>query len=107
MEELVSGAIGTGWNVEAGSILEQMARSGSPGSTFAKIHAGASYVSGTCYDLREEIKAGEWPGAICDRVTIEKILSDDFSEEAECNYYVARKDFLPTSWAIAFQARPI
>ncbi len=102
VEDLVSGKTGSGWGVEDGSLMQQIGRAAPAGSAFAKMHAGATY-GGTCYDFKEEIKAGEVPGSVCERVTIQKVLSDDFTETGKCNFYVASKDFLATSFAMAFQ----
>ena len=65
------------------------------------MYEGATF-GGTCYDFREDIKAGKL-GHICERLTIKKVLSDDYADTGQCNFYVARKDFLATSFAMAFQ----
>ena len=90
-----------GWSVEGGSIMEQIGRSSKEGTLFKKMYDGAT-LGGTCYDLKEEIKAGKI-GSVCERVTIQKLLSDDFSETGVCHFYVAEVDFLATSFAMAFQ----
>ena len=60
-----------GWGVEAGSIMETLGATAKPGSVFEKMHDGATY-GGTCYDFKEEIKAGKM-GSVCERVTIQKV----------------------------------
>ena len=66
------------------------------------MYDSASLLGGTCYDLRSEIKSGEL-GQVCERMTIRKVVSDDFAETGLCNFYVGTQDFLATSFAMAFQ----
>jgi hypothetical protein len=66
------------------------------------MYNGAEFTRGTCYDTKERIKIGEM-GQVCERITIQKVLSDDFGQTGVCSFYVAEKDFISTSFAMAFQ----
>lgn len=92
-----------GWAIEDGSILNQIGSTAQEGTLWARLYKDAHMV-GTCYDVKERIKRGEF-GQLCERMTIEKVLSDDFGQTGICNFYVATENFLATSFAMAFQVR--
>lgn len=100
VEELVS-QDEMGWAIESGSILEQIGSAAEADSTWGRLYKDSHQV-GTCYDVKDEIKEGQY-GQLCERMTIEKVLSDDFAETGICNYYVGTQDFLATSFSMAFQ----
>ena len=81
--------------------MEQIGRSSPPGTVYHQMHKGATY-GGTCYQVKDEIKAGKL-GSVCDSLTINLMLSEDFTETGRCHFYVAEEMFLATPFAMAFQ----
>ncbi len=106
MEDLVSGKVRPGWGIEDGGLIKEMGQTAAPGSTFAKLHAGAIYLRGACSEWMDDLKPGKYSGAVCEKVTAEKYISDDFSRTGECNFYVAKNTFLPLNFAMGFQVGP-
>ena len=68
------------------------------------MYEGATFTRGTCYDTMEDIKAGTF-GQVCERITIKKVLSDDFAKTGICSFWVGEEDFIATSFAMAFQVK--
>jgi hypothetical protein len=57
------------------------------------MHNGAMIYPGSCYTALEDIKIGT-VAHVCERLTIKKVLSDDFGKTVICSFYVA-EDTLP------------
>jgi hypothetical protein len=70
------------------------------------MHEGALFYPGSCYPALEEIKKGTF-AHVCERLTIKKVLSDDFGKTGICSFYVAEEDFVAVPFALAFQVYPV
>jgi hypothetical protein len=55
---------------------------------------------GSCYYSQHLTKAGKL-GSVCERMTIRKVISDDFGKTAVCSFYEAEDDFFAVSFALA------
>ncbi len=93
-----------GWAMEGGSILEQMGKQAANGTIFHKLYDKGVFKPSTCHGTMDKIKAGVW-GEVCEGVTIQKVLSDDFTEEAACNFYIGTEPLMSTAFAMAFRTR--
>ena len=90
------------WVFEAGSILFEIGKKSPAGSTMRHMFDGVAELNyKTCHGTRKDIKGGLY-AQTCERLTIAKTLSDDFSETGECNFHVASKNLISTSFAMAF-----
>ncbi|CAL4062684.1 unnamed protein product, partial [Meganyctiphanes norvegica] len=87
------------WAIPAGSFLYQMFYAATSG-IYKRLFDGHKHLVYDCHYSRANIKNGKY-AALCDSVAMEKILSEDFTENGECNFYKARERFksMPVSFA--------
>ncbi|XP_063867890.1 glutamate receptor ionotropic, delta-2-like isoform X2 [Scylla paramamosain] len=100
MEDLV-GQTAIPWAIESGGFLYQILYTATDG-LYKTIWDGHSARITDCYTFRQDIGDGKY-AAICDKMTMKKVMSEDFSVRGECNYYMAREDFKAMPLALAFQ----
>ncbi|XP_069988482.1 glutamate receptor ionotropic, delta-2-like [Penaeus vannamei] len=89
------------WAIESGSFLYQILYQAT-GGIYKALWDGHSERITDCYSFREDIKEGKY-AAVCDKMTMKKVMSEDYSESGECNYYMAREDFKSMPLALGFQ----
>ncbi|XP_071529502.1 glutamate receptor ionotropic, delta-1-like [Panulirus ornatus] len=89
------------WAIESGSFLYQILYQAKEG-IYKALWDGHSQRITDCYSYRHDIRAGMY-AAVCDKMTMKKVMSEDFSETGKCNYYMAREDFKAMPLALAFQ----
>lgn len=89
------------WAIESGSFFYQILYLAKAG-LYKMIWDGHSARITDCYTFRRDIGDGKY-AAICDKMTMKKVMSEDFSVRGECNYYMAREDFKAMPLALAFQ----
>ncbi|XP_068241192.1 ionotropic receptor 93a-like [Palaemon carinicauda] len=89
------------WAIESGSFLFQVLFQATSG-IYKAIWDGHSHRITDCYSYRKDIKAGVY-AAVCDKMTMKKVMSEDYSDTGECNYYMAREDWKSMPLALAFQ----
>ncbi|KAG7155580.1 Glutamate receptor 1-like 9 [Homarus americanus] len=89
------------WAIESGSFLYQILYQATDG-IYKTLWDGHSARITDCYSYRHDIGAGEY-AAVCDKMTMKKVMSEDFSATGECNFYMAREDFMSMPMALAFQ----
>ncbi|TRY80468.1 hypothetical protein TCAL_13350 [Tigriopus californicus] len=92
------------WKIETGSVLEQMSLTADPATIFGGFVRGAQPGAGTCYDNIENIENGEY-AMVCERISVEKMISDGFSKSGKCSLYSGRIAFMSLAFAMAFQVR--
>lgn len=92
------------WKIESGSVLEQMSLNADPDTVFGGFVKGAQPGAGTCYDNLENIENGEY-AMVCERMSVEKMISDGFSKSGKCSLYSGRISFMSLAFAMAFQVR--
>ncbi|XP_071743825.1 glutamate receptor ionotropic, delta-2-like [Lepeophtheirus salmonis] len=93
------------WIIEKGSILDQLGQMAAQDTTFYKLYDGAKergIIGANCVQKRKEIRNGLF-GSVCERTSIDKLISDDFSGTGECKLYVGEINLFATSFAMAFQ----
>ncbi|XP_040566786.2 glutamate receptor ionotropic, delta-2-like [Lepeophtheirus salmonis] len=93
------------WFIEKGSVLDQLGQMAAPHTTFYKLYDGAKKrgnIGANCVNKRKEIRKGLF-GSVCERTSIDKLISDDFSGTGECKLYVGEINLFATSFAMAFQ----
>ncbi|XP_047497851.1 glutamate receptor ionotropic, delta-1-like [Penaeus chinensis] len=89
------------WAIESGSFLYQILYQAT-GGIYKALWDGHSERITDCYSFREDIKGGKY-AAVCDKMTMKKVMSEDYSASGECNYYMAREDFKSMPLALGFQ----
>ncbi|XP_069937680.1 glutamate receptor ionotropic, kainate 5-like [Cherax quadricarinatus] len=89
------------WAIESGSFLFQILYQATEG-IYQALWAGHSHMITDCYTSRNDIRAGKF-AAVCDKMTMKKVMSEDFSATGMCNFYMAREDFKSMPMALAFQ----
>ncbi|XP_066973933.1 glutamate receptor ionotropic, delta-2-like isoform X2 [Macrobrachium rosenbergii] len=89
------------WAIESGSFLFQVLFQATSG-IYKAIWDGHSHRITDCYSYRQDIKAGLY-AAVCDKMTMKKVMSEDYSDTGECNFYMAREDWKSMPLALAFQ----
>ncbi|XP_042873004.1 ionotropic receptor 93a-like [Penaeus japonicus] len=89
------------WAIESGSFLYQILYQAT-GGIYKALWDGHSERITDCYSYREDIKRGKY-AAVCDKMTMKKVMSEDYSKTGECNYYMAREDFKSMPLALGFQ----
>ncbi|KAA0201892.1 Ionotropic receptor 189, partial [Hyalella azteca] len=55
----------------------------------------------SCYNSRFDIKSGNL-AVLCDYISMTKVISEEFSENASCSYYIARERFSTGSLSFVF-----
>ncbi|XP_076069323.1 glutamate receptor-like [Oratosquilla oratoria] len=92
------------WKLEAGSMMYQYYAE-STNKLAQRVFKGMSGTFGDCWSHREPIAKGEF-AAICDRTTMKKAMSWDFSTTGECHLY-ASKETIRGNFAlsVAFQIK--
>ena len=67
-------------------------------------HDGAVVIPGTCdgENYIERLKTGKY-SAICEKLTIQKVIHDDFSSTGRCNFYLMEQHLLTISFGMIFQ----
>ncbi len=68
------------------------------------MYDGATVVPSSCYGMMAEMKRRKF-GQVCERSTINSILSDDFSATGSCNFWMTQNDFATVTLAMAFQKK--
>ncbi|CAL4135189.1 unnamed protein product, partial [Meganyctiphanes norvegica] len=89
------------WAVESGSFLYQILYLATSG-IYKQIWDGHTHLITDCYSFRHDIRDGKY-AAVCDKLTMKKVMSEDFSSSGECNYYMASEDFKSMPLALGFQ----
>ncbi|KAK8735217.1 hypothetical protein OTU49_005564, partial [Cherax quadricarinatus] len=77
------------WTIESGSSFFQIVSQATEG-LYKALWTGHSHTITDCYTFRNDILAGKY-ASICDKMTMKKVMSEDFSATGECNYYMARE----------------
>ncbi|XP_045118643.1 probable glutamate receptor [Portunus trituberculatus] len=78
------------WRLEAGSMMFQYFQEAEDGVR-RQVFRGISGTIPDCYAAREDIATGRY-AAICDRTTMRKAMSWDFSTSGQCHLYMSRED---------------
>ncbi|XP_076038813.1 glutamate receptor ionotropic, delta-1-like [Oratosquilla oratoria] len=89
------------WAIESGSFLYQMLYTATSG-IYKAIWDGHTHLITDCYSFRLDIKEGTY-AAVCDKMTMKKVMSEDFSVTGDCNFYMAREDFKAMPMSLGFQ----
>eukprot|EP00094_Tigriopus_californicus_P012885 TCALIF_12458-PA protein Name:"Similar to GRIA2 Glutamate receptor 2 (Homo sapiens)" AED:0.13 eAED:0.13 QI:0/0/0/0.33/1/1/3/0/391 len=90
------------WRIQTGSVLEQLSSKADPGTVFGGFARGAKPAPSTCYDNVQHIENREY-AMICERISVEKMISDGFSKSGMCTLYSGRVSFMSLAYALAFQ----
>ena len=57
---------------------------------------------GTDKDFLEKVKSGKY-SAVCQKLTIQKLMHDDFSSGGKCNFYYIANGLFPYAFGMVFQ----
>ena len=87
--------------IEEGSVLEGIGSTAPEGSIFRELYEKSGR-TGLCAENKELIKAGEF-AETCMLAESLQLQSEDFSQSAECNLFIAQEFFLSVILAIAVQ----
>ncbi|XP_064083571.1 glutamate receptor ionotropic, delta-2-like isoform X2 [Macrobrachium nipponense] len=87
------------WANEYGTSLHQFF--GDAKSGIYKTINDKAFLVTACYDERHRMKVEKF-AILCDFFSMKKIISDDYSETGQCNYYIAKESIWASSFAFAF-----
>ncbi|XP_064121649.1 glutamate receptor ionotropic, kainate glr-3-like [Macrobrachium nipponense] len=87
------------WATERGTSLHQFI--GDAKSGIYKVINDKGLLITASYDERHRMKVEKF-AILCDFFSMRKIMSDDYSETGQCNYYIAKEPILVSSVAFAF-----
>ncbi|XP_068212546.1 probable glutamate receptor [Palaemon carinicauda] len=87
------------WANEYGTSLHQFF--GDAKSGILKEINDKAFLVTACYDERHRMKVEKF-AIFCDFFSMEKIISDDYGETGQCNYYIAKESIWASSFAFAF-----
>lgn len=94
------------WRIQTGSVLEQLSQMADPTTIFGGFVRGAKPAPSTCYSNVKNIERGDY-ALICERISVEKMISDGFSKSGKCSLYSGRVSFMTLAYALAFQVRAL
>ncbi|XP_042859277.1 glutamate receptor 3-like [Penaeus japonicus] len=86
------------WSVEHGTSIHQLLDDGS--GVYKEINKKIFYVSSS-FAERERMKEKRF-AILCDFFSMKLIMSDDYGQTGECNYYIAKEVIWSASMAFAF-----
>ncbi|XP_050692940.1 glutamate receptor ionotropic, delta-2-like [Eriocheir sinensis] len=78
------------WRLEAGSMMFQYFQEAKDGVK-RDVFIGSSGTFQDCWAARQDIASGQY-AAICDRTTMKKAMSWDFSTSSKCHLYISREN---------------
>ncbi|XP_064121643.1 uncharacterized protein LOC135226127 [Macrobrachium nipponense] len=87
------------WATERGTSLHQFI--GDTKSGIYKVVNDKGFLITASYDGRHRMNVEKF-AILCDFFSMRKIMSDDYSETGQCNYYIAKEPILVSSVAFAF-----
>ncbi|XP_066949352.1 probable glutamate receptor [Macrobrachium rosenbergii] len=87
------------WANERGTSLHQFF--GDAKSGIYKVINDKAFLITASYDERHRMKVEKF-AILCDFFSMKKIMSDDYSETGQCNYYIAKEPIVVSSYAFAF-----
>ncbi|XP_050693218.1 probable glutamate receptor isoform X2 [Eriocheir sinensis] len=91
------------WRLEAGSFMFQYFQEAKDGVR-RKVFEGHAGTFADCWAARQDIAGGQYAG-ICDRTTMKKAMSWDFSTSGKCHLYISRENVYSNALiAMAFQS---
>lgn len=72
--------------------------------SFRRLHQGAVVTPGVCNERHkiELLMSGKY-SAICEKLSIQKVLHDDYSATGKCNFYYTTTGLFSQPWAMIFQ----